>query len=158
MVDLWFRMPFQAWVQVKENSWWQVCVVIHCGHLTNQMTLRVLFNLTSHFGASIMNRKKQARQKSATWKTSTVLTSLLNKLPSSEYFADYWVTRVYICVYTVPGKEIHPRRVFCYNSWPGALIGVGIGGNGSYQPPGASLTRQDPGEKPKSCVLENDVV
>ena len=37
---------------------------------------------------------------------------------------------------------------------PRVLSGTRIGGNGSYKLPGASSTLQDPGEKPKSCILE----
>ena len=35
-------------------------------------------------------------------------------------------------------EKIPPRRVFGYNSLPRALFGTRVGGNGSYQLPGAS--------------------
>ena len=38
---------------------------------------------------------------------------------------------------TVDGKKKSPPRDFGHNSRPRALIGTRIGGNASYQPPGA---------------------
>ena len=54
-------------------------------------------------------------------------------------------------------KKKFPPRVFGHNSWPRALPGTRIGRNGSYKPPGAPWTLQDPGEKPKTCYLEPEM-
>ena len=53
----------------------------------------------------------------------------------------------------VDGKTNSPR-VFGHNSSQRPWRGTGIGGNGSYKPPGAPETLQDPGEKPKTCYIK----
>ena len=55
------------------------------------------------------------------------------------YIYVYIHTYIYIYVYTHTGDEgkSSPPRVFGHNSLPRTLTGTRIGGNGSYQPPGA---------------------
>ena len=45
-----------------------------------------------------------------------------------------------------------------YNSLPQHRRDTRIGGNGSHKPPGAPQTLQDPGKKPKTYILEPEIL
>ena len=77
-----------------------------------------------------------------------------SRLVDAAYKSSWWLLTDYDVPYSVPKKS--PPRVFGHNSWPRALVGTRIGGNGSYQPPGALWTLQDPEKKLKTLVLEPD--
>ena len=62
---------------------------------------------------------------------------------------------IYIYIYTVDSKTNPPRRVLAHNSLSRALIGTRIGGNDSYQVPGAAYVLQAPRRKAKNKEPEH---
>ena len=67
---------------------------------------------------------------------------------------DLFLMCSYSCSHTVDGKQ--KPRVLGHNLWPWALIGPRIGGNASYQPPGAPWTLHTPEENPNTLLLETN--